>query len=336
MFQRAEPMFRDGKAPNYNDPTKPDIAEIHRFSGFYGLTLPLVKHGVPVRAVQLDNVLRFPGYLDRYKILLLSYEFQKPLHPGLHAVLAAWIARGGTLIYIGAETDPFHNARDWWNAEPQNYGSPSEHLMELVGLERRPGDGKYEFGKGKIVVVRKHPAYFSRSKEKADELRALVRECVQDQGENLIERNYFLLRRGPYLIAATLSESVSDESLILDGKFINLLDAGLPVETRITLAPGTQGWYLDLDKITAKAPAVLASAGRIEQWNVESDSVSYTTSAPQNVQVSTRILLAAEPKKIEIDGAELPKSEYQWDAGSSTLLLKHPGNPNDSNLRICF
>jgi hypothetical protein len=334
MFQRAEPMFREGKAPNYQDPTRPDIAEIHRFSGFYGMTLPLVKHGVPVRAVQLDNVLRFPGYLDRYKILLLSYEFQKPLNPGLHAVLADWVARGGTLVYIGAETDPFHKAKDWWNTASQNFGSPSEHLMGLLGLDKSPGDGKYDFGKGKVVVVRKHPAYFSRSKEKADELRTLIRECAKDHGENLIERNFFLLRRGPYLIAATMNESVSDEPLVLNVRFVNLLSAELPIETRISLAPGMQGWYLDLDKVTAKPPAVLASAGRIEQWNSEEHAVSYTTSAPHNVQVYTRILLAAQPKKVLFDGAELPNSEFQWDAGSSTLLLRHPANPNDSNVRI--
>ena len=344
MFQRAEPMFREGKAPNYEDPTRPDIAEIHRFSAFYGMTLPLVKHGIPARAVQLENVLRFPGYLDRYKILLLSYEFQKPLNPGVHAVLADWIARGGTLVYIGAETDPFHQAKDWWNTEPQHYGSPSEHLMELAGLDRSPGEGKYIFGKGKVVVVRKHPAYFSRSKENADELRTLIRECVKEQGENLIERNYFLLRRGPYVIAATMNESVSDEPLVLNGRFVNLLKADLPIETSISIAPGTQGWYLDLDKITAKAPAVLASSGRVEDWKVdkeddwkvESNAVSYMISAPRNVQVYTRILLPTEPKvgKVLAETAEEQDSGFQWDAKSSTLLLKHPANPNGSNVRI--
>ena len=334
MFQRAEPMFREGKAPNYKDPTRPDIAEIHRFSAFYGMTLPLVKHGIPARAVQLDNVLRIPGYLERYKILLLSYEFQKPLNPGLHAVLADWIARGGTLVYIGAETDPFHQAKDWWNTAPQNFGSPSEHLMGLLGLDKSLGDGKYDFGKGKVVVVRKHPAYFSRSKENADELRTLIRECVEEHGENLIERNYFLLRRGPYVIAAAMTESVSDEPLVLTGRFVNLFEATLPIETRISLSPGTHGWYIDLNKVTAKAPAVLASAGRIEQWNPESRAVSYTASAPENVQVYTRILLASQPKKILFDGAELPNTEFQWEADSSTLLLRHPANPNDSNVRI--
>ena len=49
-------------------------------------------------------------------MLLLSYEFMKPLHPGVHAGLVEWVRRGGTLIYVGADTDPFHKARDWWNS----------------------------------------------------------------------------------------------------------------------------------------------------------------------------------------------------------------------------
>ena len=331
MFQRAEPAYKDGKAPDYTDPVRPDIAEIHRFSSFYGLTLPLVKHGVPVRAVQLDNVLRYPGYLDRYKILLLSYEYQKPLHPGVHAVLADWVARGGTLVYIGGETDPFHDARDWWNTKPQDFKTPTEHLMQLVGLDRTPGEGKYTFGKGNVVIVRKHPAYFSRSKEKADELRSIVRECVEANGEKMIERNYFLLRRGPYLIAATMNESVSSEPLELQGKFVDLLNSDLQILDRSTITPGTQVWLLDLEKITAKAPAPLAASGRIEDWKAESNAVSYTISSPENVQIATRLLLANEPKMIAVDGNAV---EFSWDASSSTLLLKHAGNPNGSNVRV--
>ncbi|WP_052487169.1 hypothetical protein [Gordoniibacillus kamchatkensis] len=82
------------------------------WSEFYGLALPLVKHGIPLRTVQLDNLLHFPGYLDGYRVLLLSYEFMKPEHAGLHQVLAQWIREGGVLVYIGDGSDPFHRVKD--------------------------------------------------------------------------------------------------------------------------------------------------------------------------------------------------------------------------------
>ena len=62
MFQRAEPAFREGTVRDRRDPTRPTREEISHLSGFFGLALPLVKHGVPVRPVQLDNILRTPGY----------------------------------------------------------------------------------------------------------------------------------------------------------------------------------------------------------------------------------------------------------------------------------
>ncbi len=115
MFQRADPAFSTGLADSADDPTRQTRSEIHSLASFYGLTLPLIKHGIPVRPVQLDNVVRVPGYLDNYRVLVLSYEFMKPLQPGIHLALARWVEAGGTLIYVGADTDPFHAVREWWN-----------------------------------------------------------------------------------------------------------------------------------------------------------------------------------------------------------------------------
>lgn len=339
MFQRAHPTYSHGVAAEdgqTTDPTRHTDGEIRRFSGFYGLTLPFVKHGVPIRAVHLDNVLRFPGYLDRYKILLLSYEFQKPLHPGVHAVLADWVSRGGTLLYVGAEADPYHEARDWWNQKPQDFRTPTEHLMQSLSLERTPEEGSYDFGKGKVVIVRKHPAYFSRSNETAEELRTHVRNVLRNGGETLIERNYFLLRRGPYVVAACLNESIDETPFTLKGRFVDLLDANLPIKTELTLAPGTQGWFLDLEKITTNAPNALASSGRIENWNVEGSQLRYTAASPDAMEIATRLLLPGEPKEIVLAEETLSRDRYRWDAESATLFFKHPGATNPISVSITW
>ena len=314
--------------------SRPTREEIGRFSGFFGITLPLVKHGVPVRAVQLDNVLRYPGYLDPYKVLVLSYEFQKPLHPGVHSVLADWVRRGGTLIYVGADTDPFHEARDWWNQYNMNYASPAEHLFETLALGRTPQDGTFAFGDGKVQIVRKHPAYFCRSPETADEYRRLIGTAIEDQGEKFIERNYFLLRRGPYVIAATMNESCSEEPLQLKGRYINLLDAKLPVLNEVSVVPGTQAWLIDLDRVTAQAPAVLTAAGRIESWTPSANGVEYGITSAANVNLATRILLPKQPQQILVDGKVILETQCKWDAHSSTLYLEHIGSVEESKVQI--
>jgi hypothetical protein len=287
--------------------------------------MPLVKHGIPVRPVQLDNLTRSPGYLDPYKVLLLSYEYMKPLQPGIHQVLAEWVAKGGTLIYVGADTDPFHQVRDWWNQSSTPYATPSEHLFERLGLGRSPKEGEHPSGKGLVLVERKHPVWFSRSAEGSDRLRQLVRRGIEATGNSFVERSWIQLRRGPYIIAATMNESIGNEPLHLQGRLIDLLDPALPVRETVDLQPGQQAWLLDLDRVTAKAPAVLAAAGRIETWSPTADGVHYTITSPEGVKAVARVLLPAQPKAVTVDGKPCATSE--WHEGSKTLLIRHAGSP---------
>jgi len=266
MFQRAEPAFSHGVAAATDDPTRPTRLEVRTLAGFYGLALPPLKHGIPIRPVQLDNVARFPGYLDEYRVLLLSYEFMKPLSPGIHLALAQWVQAGGSLVYVGADTDPFNTVKEWWNRPPKRYRSPSEHLFESLGLSRTPAEGAYKSGKGLVIVERKHPAFFSRSKENGKRLLKLLRKAVEAAGGEYAERSSLLLRRGPYVIAASLAESAQEKPLRLKGKFIDLLDPALSVRSEVTVEPGSQAWLIDLEAVSNEPPSVLASAGRVEEW----------------------------------------------------------------------
>ncbi len=301
-------------------------------TGFYGLTLPLLKHGIPVRPVQLDNLARSPGYLDPYRVLVLSYEFMKPMNPGLHLALAQWVRQGGTLIYVGADTDPFHQARDWWNQGLTIYGSPSEHLFETLGLDRKPATGLYDSGTGRVIVERCHPAVFARSSEKASRLRNLVRQAIEAVHGQYSECNYIRLRRGPYVIAGVLDESVSGEPLRLTGRFVDLLDPQLSVRQEVLLQPGQQAWLLDLDRTSGPHPLLLAAAGRVETWQTATGQLDYTISSPEGVRVSTRILLDNAPQSVQVGGK--PSDDFQWDESSKTLLLRHGGSPEPVAVRI--
>ena len=321
MFQRAEPAFTEGVAKDETDPARATKGEVRMWSGFYGLALPPLKRGVPIRPVQLDNVARFPGYLDDYSVLLLSYEFMKPLQPGVHLVLAQWVQAGGALVVVGADTDPFHTVREWWNRPPQTYANPAEHLFESLGLRRKPKQGAHACGKGLVIVERKHPAAFTRSPAAAKRLMTLVRRAVEHTGHKLIERNHLLLRRGPYVLAACLDESISPDLLVLKGHYVDLFNANLPVLTELTLPPNHQAFLLDLAKVQGDPPLALASAGRIESWKATQRTLTYTTTSIADVNVATRLLLPAEPKSVAIDGK--PCGDVSWDGPSKTLLIRH-------------
>jgi hypothetical protein len=345
MFQRAEPALSEGIASDSKDATRATRAEVEHLSGFFGLSMPLVKHGIPARPVQLDNLPRNPGYLDPFRVLLLSYEYMKPMRPEIHQVLAAWVQNGGTLVYVGADTDPFHQVHEWWNqadrdagksAQKTNqfYASPTEHLMECLGLGRSPKEGDYRFGKGTIFIERKHPAWFSRSPEAAERLLQLVRRGIEASGEKFVERNSFVLRRGPYVIAATMKESIHQEPLHLKGQYIDLLDSRLPLRNEIDLMPGEQTWLLDLDRVTAKAPTVLAAAGRVESWNPKAQNVQFNCTSPQGTKFAARLLLPSAPKTITIGGK--PCDSYEWHEPTKTLVLFYSGDQRPIDIEVAW
>jgi hypothetical protein len=97
----------------------------------HGLVLPLLKRGIPVESVPGERA-GDAAYLSKFKVLLLSYDMQKPLDPEVHRGLAAWVRAGGVLVVFGGE-DPYTRIGEWWNA--QGYPSPIDHLLKECGAQ---------------------------------------------------------------------------------------------------------------------------------------------------------------------------------------------------------
>jgi hypothetical protein len=321
MFQRAEPAYRLAEK-NGDDPTKAQESDIRDFSGFYGLTLPLLKHGIPVQPVQLDNTTRFANYLDEYKVLILSYEFMKPQTPALNQALAEWTAKGGALIYVGADTDPFNSVSHWWNTGKNKYAAPSGHLLELLGLSPTAKSGEYPFGKGHVFVDRKHPAYYTRNRDAGDQYRSIVKQAAKTVGLDYIENNFLRLNRGPYVIAACLEDSISEQPLELKGLFVDIFDAQLPVLETVTLKPGQRAWLMDLNKLQKGKAEPVACAARIEVWKEIDSGVEFQLTGTKDVNIVSRIRLPKQPARMTIDGQDF--TNYTWHEKSKTVFFASP------------
>lgn len=83
-----------------------------QLANFYGLALPFLKRGVPVKTVHIEN-LSFKEALTDTKVLLMSYANMKPLSPEAHQHLADWVKSGGVLVYSGTDLDPFQTVQEW-------------------------------------------------------------------------------------------------------------------------------------------------------------------------------------------------------------------------------
>lgn len=308
MFQRFP------EHEGYDDP---------QLSNFYGMSMPLLKTGVPVGIVHIEN-LGFEKALKDTKVLIMTYSNMKPLDSKAHAYIAEWVKAGGNLIYAGRDDDPFQTVSEWWNKDGNNYASPSDHLFSLMGISPAPAAGNYKFGKGKVRIIRQDPKEFVLEKNGAETLIGAVEEL---RGGSIEKKNSFLLERGMYLLAAVLDESVSPEPLKLDGRYVDLYDPSLPICENVEVRPGVQRLFIDLSKVRKDSPMILAAASRAENETLSDRTFSYVAKSPAATVNVSRVLLPAAPKSLKVNDKECLDLNC-WDEASQTYLLTFDNNPD--------
>ena len=322
MFQRF---------PTHNGYEDPQLAN------FYGQALPLLKRGVPVKTVHIEN-LGYKEALADTKVLLMTYANMKPLESEAHSHIADWVKKGGVLIYSGTDNDPFQNVREWWNTNGHNYTTPSAHLFEQMGLPARPEQGEYSYGKGTVCIVRTDPKdYVLHEGGDKDFLYLAARMYEQNAKAGKLEfKNNFYLQRGDYDLAAVLEESVSDEPFTVEGCLIDLFDPKLPIYTSKRINPGEQALLLNVERVAGKKkPQVLASASREEQEERGKGRYSYVAKSPAETSNVSRVLLPRCPKSVTVDGREVFDAK-RWHAASHTYLIEFENNPDGVSVKFCW
>ncbi len=304
MFQRAAPHASDA-----------------HLGPFFGLAMPLVKHGIPVEPVQLENTLH-PATLPRYQVLLLTYEGQKPLKPEYHEALDLWVRQGGCLIFVGDGKDPYHGVREWWNEQGKTDAKAHDSLFACLGVEDSAFEKPQPVGEGYVRVLDERPSRLQKTPEGADTVIDLVREMTTLRCQGLDTRNYLGLRRGPYRIYGVMDESIHDSPLKLQGHFIDLFDPQLPVCSDVSLPPNTRALLYDLDWARANRPAahVAACAGRLSDESFDGGVLCFTVRGPKATTGRARLLLPTGPKTITTN-PEIPVRQH-WDETSGTLALE--------------
>ena len=320
MFQR-----NDQPVDGYDDP---------QLSNFYGLAMPFVKRGVPVELVQIENTAEKNTWKD-VKVLLMTYSNMKPMDEDMNRNIAAWVKSGGCLVYVSRDTDPFQSVQEWWNQDGEKFNAPSEHLFDLLGMPRVAGEGLYTCGKGSVYVFRKDPKEFVMQPEGESALVDVVSGLYKDKTGGAPDfRNYFFLERDPYTIVSVMDESVSSETLRLDGFYIDLFDKELPVVREKVVSPGEQAFLYDLKKIEKKRsePQILVSAGKVTEEKVTADKYSFTVKAPEETTNVMRILLTAKPERVVVDtNSDVSQS---WDEESKTLFLSFENKADGVSVHI--
>ena len=324
MFQRF-PIHK-----GYEDP---------RLSNFYGQAFPLLKRGIPVKIIHLENVSYSETWKDT-RMLVMSYSSMKPLEPEAHRYIAQWVKNGGVLIYCGRDNDPFQTVKEWWNTGENHYNAPSEHLFEQLGIGTEVKEGEYRCGKGFLHVVRQDPKEFVLQADQDKKFVEIVKQLYEKnaQAGTLVFKNYFSLERGPFDLVAVMDESVSKEPYRVKGCLIDLFNPELPVLSEKVVSPGEQAFLYNVARVqNPEKPQVLAGAARIYNEVTGKNTYAFTAKSPLNTTNAMRVKLPKAPEKTLITdskGQALTNIQSVWDKTSKTCFLKFENHPDGVNVEM--
>jgi hypothetical protein len=169
-----------------------------------------------------------------------------------------------------------------------------------------------------VIWSRENPAKLEYESDGPDRVASSVHRAADRAKLKWRETNYLLLRRGPYIIAAGLDESISGATNVLRGRFINLFDAQLRVRTEIRIEPGGRYLLRDLDATPVSQPEVLASACKALVTQRDDKSMSM---AVEGVGDTPGLVLLGglktPPRSISLDGELVKDVNY---SGKDKLL----------------
>ena len=325
MFQRGQPTPSDS-----------------HLSHVYGLALPLLKRGIPVAPVQLEN-LAIPRYLEGFRMLLLSYQGMKPLTPEVHAPLADWVKAGGVIVVCDDDADPYNSVREWWNSGARHYRTPREHLFEQLGFVPSKNDAQpdakatspteWTFGQGGVLWLRSGGTQLAATLDGDAQVVAVVKQAANRAKLKWRETNYLLLKRGPYVVAAALDESVPAETKVLRGRFINLLDPELRVRDSVRIEPGSRFFLRDLN-VESRKPQLLASACKALLVESEGKALSFAVEGVSRTPAVMLIRTPAAPRSVTLQGQPLDQVRFSEADGLLWIRFVNEGRPRTLTLRF--
>jgi hypothetical protein len=311
-----------------------------QFSNFYGQTLPLLKRGVPVQTVHMEN-LGYAASLKDIKVLVMSYSNMKPVSADVHTQLAAWVKQGGVLVYCGRDDDPYQSVMDWWDTKGNKFTAPSQHLFQLLGVKPVGADyQRFEVGKGTVYVLRQNPKEYVLSPGKDSAYVSTIENAYTKDAHagKLKFKNSMYLERGPYDIVSVLDENADRKPYTIKGPVIDLFDPQLPVLAKKIINPGEQSLLYDLHRVAnKKQPQVLTSASRIYEEVINANNYTFVAKSPAKTLNSMRVLLPGEPKETIITdskGQLLTDVKKLWHASSKTLYLGFANSPDGVKVSI--
>lgn len=279
------------------------------FPDFYGLSLPLLKEGIPLKPVILEKITKNPHYLDDFEVLIISYEFIKPLNPDYNYSLYRFVRNGGILLVVDSNEDPYNEIDSWWKVN--NYDSPTTHLLDLFNYQKGPQKVK----KGIINFLKVSPSKITDDINLYYEYLNFFQTTIALKGITYQKQNFFLMERNNYVVASVMDES-SDEKLRIKGTYANLFDIRFKIVSDVELSPKEEILLYNVDK--AKDFDIIGTTLRPIS-SISNDSThEYKLRGKVNLNVYFRFKSSKKPTSVCLNGQNIV---FEYDFLSKTVLI---------------
>jgi hypothetical protein len=289
MFERAGPASSD-----------PLLGHV------YGLALPLLMQGVPVTPVPMESTYlgADPAQaLHGMRMLWLSYRGQTPPSPLFTQALVAWVKQGGALAIVD----------DGGNGVEAG-ATGTAQLLQALGASPNSGSMQH-IGKGVVAWLNVSPAALSHEQGGAEHIQRMAQELAEAAGITWRTSPALVLRRGDFVIAAGLPAASASAPTVIHGRFIDLLNARLPVIENPEVGSDTLGFFRNIDS-PGTTPELVAASGKVSGWVADTQSIRFALSGidgrPGDEALAI-LTLPRAPAQISINGVVVPAANVDFE-----------------------
>jgi hypothetical protein len=313
------------------------------FDPFHGLYLPFVKDGVMVRTPWLERVTE-PGYLDEFKVLLLTYDNQKPVRREIHTALLEWVNNGGHLVFIGGQS-AYDEVGAWWNEA--GYEAPVAALLDEAGVPvdtllrrqverlRLPGDGT---GFDADLAVTLY------------DLAGEAEEAVAADREGLVGFRADI-GAGSLTVSGTPSgwaaRSAEGAAFLkgpfnAEGAFVDLFDPAYPIVSDPTYPKASSVLLKRVDAEPAgELPKLLFSSYRLVYSDAQPHQLQAVIEGPAETLAAMRVVSPGDRDRIALAEAVDAAGEavpvvHKYDPDSHSSLVQFEYDPEGVALRLSW
>lgn len=206
-------LFSDTAMYHRENPIETDLT----FSDFYGLALPLIKRGISLQFVTVEQLLSDTELNLNFDILVMSYDFMKPTSPAFHYVLMNILGLKKSILYVGNQNEPYAKVYDVHGFNIH----PFEHLNRMFS-NKIESNKILDINGGHFISLNIKPSRIAYENETLNLYIKALESLFQLENQTLPNRNYHHIQRGPYEMIAVMEECDSNEPFVENGLFVDL------------------------------------------------------------------------------------------------------------------